>query len=108
MTDWKLLGRPPPSSAADWEVEFQKYKESPEYVYKNSSITLEEFKFIWWMEYGHRMWGRTIGLFYYVPAAAMWMTGMFTPALKKRVVIGATLGLPGINGVVHGQIRSGS
>ena len=43
------------------------------------------------MEYGHRMWGRTIGAFYYIPAAVMWAKGMFTPALKKRVVFGGVL-----------------
>ena len=34
-------------SAADWEVEFDKYRESPEFKWKNSQITLNEFKFIW-------------------------------------------------------------
>jgi cytochrome c oxidase assembly protein subunit 15 len=61
MTDWTLMGKPPPSSAADWEEEFDKYKQSPEFKWKNSQITLNEFKFIWYMEYGHRMWGRSIG-----------------------------------------------
>merc|ERR1711994_191879 len=60
-------------------------------MYKNADITVEDFKFIWWMEYGHRMWGRTIGLFYYIPAGIMWAKGMFSPAIKKRVVIGGGL-----------------
>ena len=47
MTDWTLAGRPPPSSAAEWEEEFDKYKLSPEFKWKNFDITLEEFKFIW-------------------------------------------------------------
>merc|ERR1711971_1056427 len=54
MTDWTLLGKPPPSTAAEWEEEFDKYRESPEFKWKNSQITLNEFKFIWYMEYGHR------------------------------------------------------
>lgn len=53
---------------------------------KNHEMTLEEFKWIWWMEYGHRMWGRLIGAYFYVPAAIFWLKGSFTPALKKRVV----------------------
>ena len=35
-------------------IEFDKYKESPEFKWKNSEITMEQFKFIWYMEYGHR------------------------------------------------------
>merc|ERR1719290_484422 len=50
MTDWKLLGRPPPRSAQEWEIELDKYRESPEYKFKNMNITMEEFKFIWHME----------------------------------------------------------
>ncbi len=32
------------------------------------------------------MWGRLIGAFFYIPAGVMWARGMFSPALKKRVV----------------------
>ena len=91
MVDWKLFGRKPPTTLAEWEIEFDKYKQSPEFKYKHTDITLEDFKFIWWMEYGHRMWGRTIGGFYYIPAGIMWAKGMFTPAIKKKVVIGGAL-----------------
>jgi len=88
MVDWKLFGRPPPMTVEAWMIEFEKYKESPEFKYKNSQITMEDFKFIWLMEYGHRMWGRTIGAFYYIPATLMLAAGYFTPALKKRVALG--------------------
>jgi len=99
MTDWTLLGKPPPSSAAEWEEEFDKYRESPEFKWKNSQITLNEFKFIWYMEYGHRMWGRSIGAFFYIPAIAFWASGKLTPALKKRVLIaGGLLGFQGLLG----------
>merc|ERR1712212_1051855 len=99
MTDWTLLGKPPPSTAAEWEEEFDKYRESPEFKWKNSQITLNEFKFIWYMEYGHRMWGRSIGAFFYIPAIAFWASGKLTPALKKRVLIaGGLLGFQGLLG----------
>merc|ERR1719187_2703085 len=88
MTDWTLAGRPPPSSAAEWEEEFDKYKLSPEFKWKNFDITLEEFKFIWYMEYGHRMWGRTIGAVFYPAAGVFWWRGMLSPA-TKRVVLAA-------------------
>jgi len=88
MVDWKLLGRPPPMDEGAWQIEYEKYRESPEFKYKNSEITLNDFKFIWMMEYGHRMWGRTIGAFYYIPATLMLAAGYFTPAIKKRVALG--------------------
>jgi len=99
MVDWKLFGRPPPMTPEAWQIELDKYKESPEFKYKNSEITMEHFKFIWLMEYGHRMWGRTIGAMYYLPATAMWAMGYFTPAIKKRVLVGgALLGFQGLLG----------
>ena len=76
---------------AAWLVEFEKYKQSPEFKYKNSDISMTEFKFIWWMEYGHRMWGRTIGGFFYIPAGIMWAKGYFNSAIKKRVMVAGTL-----------------
>jgi len=99
MTDWKLLGRPPPSSALEWEAEFDKYRQSPEFKWKNSDISMEDFKFIWWMEYLHRMWGRTIGAAFYLPAGIMWARGMFSPAVKKRVLLaGGLLAFQGLLG----------
>ena len=56
MVDWKLLGRPPPSNEAEWQIEYDKYAQSPEFKYKNADITMSDFKWIWYMEYGHRMW----------------------------------------------------
>merc|ERR1719195_2076874 len=99
MTDWNLVGRPPPSSQAQWEEEFEKYKLSPEFKWKNFDITMEDFKFIWYMEYIHRMWGRTIGAVFYVPAAIFWARGMIPQPLKKRILLmGGLLGFQGLLG----------
>lgn len=62
-------------------------------------MTLKEFKFIWHMEYGHRMWGRAIGAFYAIPAAYFWYKGYFTRPLKYRVLaFGALIGIQGLMG----------
>ena len=99
MTDWNLAGRPPPMSQEEWAEEFEKYKLSPEFKWKNFDISMEDFKFIWYMEYIHRMWGRTIGAVFYVPAAIFWARGMIPPALKKRVVLmGGLLAWQGLLG----------
>lgn len=49
-------------------------------------MTLAEFKFIWYMEYSHRMWGRLVGLAYILPAAYFWKKGWLTRGLKGRVL----------------------
>jgi len=99
MTDWNLVGRPPPRTQEEWETEFEKYKLSPEFKWKNFDISMEDFKFIWYMEYGHRMWGRSIGAFFYLPAIGFWASGKLTPALKKRVLFaGCLLGFQGLLG----------
>ncbi|CAI5775241.1 c oxidase assembly COX15 homolog [Podarcis lilfordi] len=52
----------------------------------NHNMTLTEFKFIWYMEYSHRMWGRLVGLAYILPAAYFWRKGYLNRSLKGRVV----------------------
>ncbi|XP_037799559.1 LOW QUALITY PROTEIN: cytochrome c oxidase assembly protein COX15 homolog [Penaeus monodon] len=99
MTDWHLFGKRPPLTEAEWEREFAQYQEFPEYKLKNQGMSLSEFKFIWWMEYGHRQWGRTIGTFFLLPAAYFWHKGWFTRLMKKRVLVcGALIGCQGLLG----------
>ena len=63
MTDWKVTGRLPPMDEIGWMVEFDKYRNFPEYKRLNMSMTVDEFKSIYWWEWGHRMWGRGKPLF---------------------------------------------
>lgn len=51
------------------------------------------------MEYGHRMWGRTIGAVFYIPAAILWARGHFPKSLKPRIaLIGGLLACQGLLG----------
>ncbi|XP_072883071.1 heme A synthase COX15 isoform X1 [Hemitrygon akajei] len=87
MVDWHLLKEmKPPSTLPEWEAEFQKYQQFPEFKILNHDMTLNEFKFIWYMEYSHRMWGRAVGLAYILPAVYFWRKGWFSRSLKLRVV----------------------
>jgi len=61
MTDWKPLGSRPPISQEEWEVEFERYKLHPEWE-QRQSMDLEEFKYIFYWEWGHRMMGRFVGV----------------------------------------------
>ncbi|XP_075975347.1 heme A synthase COX15 isoform X2 [Anticarsia gemmatalis] len=85
MVTWKLLGEKMPRSEEEWEREFEKYKQYPEFIYKNQSMTLSEFKWIWYMEFAHRTWGRCIGAAVFLPAAFFWMRGYLDKAMKIRV-----------------------
>jgi heme a synthase len=63
MVDWNLfMGSVPPFGETAWNYVFNQYKNYPEYIYVNSSITLSEFKIIFMWEYIHRMLGRLIGV----------------------------------------------
>lgn len=66
---------------------------------KNTNMTIGEFKYIWWMEYGHRMWGRLIGAVYALPAIYFWKKGYFTKSQKIRVLLfGSLIGAQGLMG----------
>ena len=68
ITRWDIIsGIIPPLSLSGWEKSFSLYKEIPEYKLINSSMTLQEFKIIYWWEYIHRLLGRIIGLLYLIP-----------------------------------------
>ena len=68
MVDWRLfMGTIPPLSHGDWLKVFEDYKQYPEYQIKNINMTLSEFKYIFWWEYGHRLLGRLIGIIFIIP-----------------------------------------
>ncbi len=68
ITKWNLFtGIFPPISPNDWEKSFSLYKKIPEYKLINSSMTLDQFKIIYWWEYAHRLLGRAIVLLFILP-----------------------------------------
>ena len=68
MVEWNLIsGILPPLNENNWIILFEKYKQFPEFKIINPNINLDEFKFIFWMEYIQRVWGRIIFLFFLIP-----------------------------------------
>ena len=68
ITKWQLFsGFMPPLTSDDWENYFNLYKEIPEYRLENYSMTLSEFKVIFWWEWAHRFLGRLIGISFLFP-----------------------------------------
>lgn len=107
ITEWQpIVGAIPPLSHADWLVAFEKYKQIPEYQIVNRGMALEEFKFIFWWEWGHRFLGRFIGLAFFVPALVFWLTGRLEARLRAPVaglfILGGLQGLMGWYMVMSG------
>jgi len=68
IVEWNpISGSIPPIGEQAWTDEFSKYQETPEYKLINTGMTLEEYKFIFYMEWIHRLIARLAGLFYAIP-----------------------------------------
>lgn len=86
IVEWKpVTGTIPPLSEAAWQAEFDKYKTIPQFQKLNSSMTLSEFKVIFWWEWGHRLLGRTIGAVFLLPFLWFLWRGWIEPGLRGRL-----------------------
>ncbi len=67
ITQWDVItGALPPLNQQQWITEFDKYRQTPQYHLLNFEFTLADFKFIFFWEWFHRLWGRLIGLVFAV------------------------------------------
>ena len=68
MVDWRpIMGVLPPLGETEWQRVFELYQQSPEFQKINSHMDVNAFKSIFWLEYLHRLLGRTIGIVFVVP-----------------------------------------
>tara|TARA_B100000965_G_scaffold402252_1_gene427785 strand:- start:247 stop:1188 length:942 start_codon:yes stop_codon:yes gene_type:complete len=68
ITKWELFsGTFPPFNEKQWANYFEQYKLIPEFQIQNYSMTLGEFKIIFWWEWAHRFLGRLIGICFILP-----------------------------------------
>ncbi|HEU4855114.1 MAG TPA: COX15/CtaA family protein [Nitrosospira sp.] len=68
IVEWQpIVGTMPPLSQSDWDELFEKYHQTPQYKKINLGMSLDEFKYIFWWEYFHRLLGRVIGLAFFFP-----------------------------------------
>lgn len=100
ITEWKPIhGVIPPIGEAEWQEEFAKYREIPQYQQINRGMSLDEFKGIFWWEWAHRVLARGVGVVVLVPLIFFWATGRLETALKPRLLgIFALGGLQGFIG----------
>ena len=84
ITQWKpVTGILPPLSAAEWQVEFARYKQIPQFAALNSDMTLDGFRAIFWWEWAHRFLARVVGAAFILPALWFWWRGQLD---RKSVV----------------------
>ena len=99
ITEWKPIhGVMPPLSDADWQEEFAKYKQIPEYAQVNPDMELSGFKRIFWWEWAHRFIARMVGVVFALPLVFFWLTGRLESALKPRLI--GLLALGGLQGAL--------
>lgn len=99
ITEWDpIKGSLPPLSDAAWVELFDKYKTTAEYRFQNSGMSMAEFKFIFWWEWGHRLFGRLIGLV--AVAGFVWflVKKWLNPPLARRLLLLIALG--GLQGFI--------
>ncbi|MGP1356030.1 COX15/CtaA family protein, partial [Roseicyclus sp.] len=93
ITEWApVTGAIPPLSAEEWQAEFDLYRQIPEYQLQNRGMSLEEFKVIYWWEWGHRQLGRFIGLVWALGFVALLATRSLPPGWTGRALLLGTLG----------------
>ncbi len=99
ITEWKpLTGALPPLGDAAWFDIFAKYRATSQYRLINQGITLDEFKILFWWEWGHRLLGRAVGLVFAAPFVVFLLTRRIPARLVARCF--GLLALGGLQGLV--------
>jgi cytochrome c oxidase assembly protein subunit 15 len=100
ITEWKpLAGVIPPLSEAEWLAKFENYKKIPQYAQLFPDMELSGFKFIFFVEWSHRLLGRLIGAAMVLPLIFFWAKRLLPSGFKPRLLgvlaLGALQGLVG-------------
>lgn len=110
ITKWEIaIGTFPPMGDVAWNEAFELYKETPQYHKINKGMSVSEFKFIYFWEYFHRLWARTLGFVFLIPFFWFWYKGMIRKKLMRDLIVivllGALVGVFGWIMVASGLIN---
>lgn len=87
ITKWEIVtGTIPPLDQKDWEEAFDLYKETPQFQKINSNFDLDDFKYIYFWEYFHRLWARSLGFVFLIPFVYFVTAKKIDRALIKRLI----------------------
>lgn len=111
IVEWNvIMGVVPPLNENDWNTAFQKYQQFPEYKILNKTMTVHEFKNIFWWEFIHRLWGRLIGIVFIIPFSLFIFQKKLKAAWIKKLsvvfLMGAFQGFMGWYMVKSGLIEN--
>ena len=101
ITEWKpFTGAIPPLTAAQWQAEFDAYRQAPQFIQINgpAGMTLATYKFIFFWEWAHRLLARLIGIAFALPLVWFWVKGQIPKGYKPRLLV--LLALGGMQGAV--------
>ena len=88
IVEWDvIMGTLPPLNDTQWELMFEKYKQTPQYIHENFDFSTEEFKSIFWWEYIHRLIGRFIGIVFLIPFLYFYFTKKISKELLPKLLI---------------------
>ncbi|MEE2860406.1 MAG: heme A synthase [Pseudomonadota bacterium] len=117
ITEWApVTGTIPPMNAADWQREFDAYRQIPQYQEVNRGMSLTDFQYIYWWEWSHRLLGRLVGLVWALGFLFFWATSRIPAGWTPRLLaLGALGGLQGAigwwmvsSGLTEGMVRVAS
>ncbi len=117
IVEWApVTGTIPPTTQAEWQAEFEAYKQIPQYVEVNPDMDLAGFKQIYWWEWSHRLLGRLVGLVWAAGFAFFLATRRIPTGWTPRLLgLGALGGLQGAigwwmvsSGLTEGMVRVAS
>ncbi len=95
ITRWDIVtGIIPPLNMDQWQEAFKLYQQTPQYLKINEGMELSRFKFIFFWEYFHRLWARTMGFIFIIPFVVFLIRG----SLKKETIrrLGVVVGLAAV------------
>jgi cytochrome c oxidase assembly protein subunit 15 len=88
ITEWNVLtGTFPPLTNEKWFQEFDKYRQTPQYLLINSDFTLSDFKFIYFWEWLHRLWARLIAVAFLIPFIIFIVKKYFRKDMVRPLII---------------------
>ncbi|MEO5581707.1 MAG: COX15/CtaA family protein [Saprospiraceae bacterium] len=88
ITKWDIVtGTIPPLNEKQWNIQFDLYKQTPQYQKINEGMTLDKFKWIFFWEYLHRLWARSMGFVFLVPLITFWIKNLLNRSLKRDLII---------------------
>jgi cytochrome c oxidase assembly protein subunit 15 len=100
ITEWKpIKGVIPPLNLVEWQAEFARYRQIPQYQQLNRGMSLGQFQSIYWWEWSHRLLGRLLGVVFFIPFVWFAVRREISRRMAWRLailfVLGALQGLVG-------------